>query len=127
MPDLLLDVLQDNRKKSRFLLHEFVVMTDHFHLILTPASDVALEKALQYIKGGFSFRAKRELSFRSTIWQEGFTNHRIRDADDYLRHRDYIYDNPVKAGLAKTPEEYQYSSAFPGTEVDPAPGLKPRF
>jgi putative transposase len=126
MARLFLDVLQDNRHKGRFLLHEFVVMPDHFHLILTPAPDVSLEKAVQFIKGGFSFRAKKELRFQRLIWEESFTNHRIRDPDDYERHRDYIHQNPVKGGLAKTGSEYPHSSAFPGMEVDPAPpGLKP--
>ena len=121
MAQLFLNVLQDNRSKSRFLLHEFVLMPDHFHLIITPAADVSLEKAVQYIKGGFSFRAKKELAFQYLIWQEGFTNHRIRNAEDYQQHREYIHHNPVKAGLVKLPSEYPYSSAFPGMDLDPAP------
>jgi putative transposase len=35
-------------------------MPNHFHLLLTPATKIPLEKALQFIKGGFSYRAKRE-------------------------------------------------------------------
>jgi putative transposase len=128
MARLILNVLEDNRSKKRYLLHEFVVMPDHFHLILTPAPDVSLEKALQYIKGGFSFRAKKELQVTSLIWEESFTNHRIRNAEDYETHREYVLQNPVKAGLAKTPAEYPYSSAHNGAQVDPAPpALKRRF
>jgi len=122
MARLFLNVLQDYRGQGRYLLHEFVVMPDHFHVIITPAADVPLEKAAQYIKGGFSVRAKKELAFRSLVWQEkGLTNHRIRDAEDYQRHREYIHHNPVKAGLVKIPSAYPYSSAFPGMELDPAP------
>jgi len=122
MARLFLDVLQDYRGQGRYLLHEFVAMPDHFHLIITPAPDVPLEKAGQYITGGFSFRAKRELAFQSLVWQEkGFTNHRIRDAEDYQKHREYIHYNPVKAGLANTPSDYPYSSAYPGMDLDPAP------
>ena len=65
MARLFLNVLQDYRGQGRYLLHEFVVMPDHFHLIVTPAADVPLEKAGQYIKGGFSFRAKKELAYGS--------------------------------------------------------------
>src|SRR5262249_50051421 len=72
--------------------HEFVVMPDHFHLILTPAPEVSLEKALQYIKGGFSFHAKKELQITSLSWEESFTNHRIRDPEDY---------EPVSVGQRK--------------------------
>ena len=58
---LLLDVLFRYRDQKKYLLHEFVIMPDHFHLILTPTD--TLERALQLIKGGFSFRAKKELAF----------------------------------------------------------------
>ena len=51
---LLIDVFNENRYKGRFLLHEFVVMPNHFHLLITPSEDVSLEKAIQFIKGGFS-------------------------------------------------------------------------
>jgi putative transposase len=121
MACLFLDVLQDNRRKGRYLLHEFVIMPDHFHLIVTPVEVIPLEKTLQYIKGGFSFRVKKELAFQRLVWQESFTNHRIRDAEDYQRHREYIHLNPVEASLVKKASEYPYSWAFPGMELDPAP------
>lgn len=63
MARLFLDVLRENRKKERFQMHAFVVMPNHVHALVTPAADVSLEKCVQYIKGGFSFRAKKELGF----------------------------------------------------------------
>jgi putative transposase len=45
MAQLLVDVLAENRRKRRFLLHEFVIMPNHFHLLLTPAAEIPLEKA----------------------------------------------------------------------------------
>jgi putative transposase len=124
---LLLDVLQQNRKQKRFLLHEFVIMPDHFHLLLTPAPDVSLEKCLQYIKGGFSFRARKELDFKRDIWQQSFTEHRVKDAADYERHREYIWRNPVKRLLVEAPALFPYSSAYPEAQIDAAPTwLKPQ-
>ena len=76
--DLLLNVLRENRSKQRFELHEFVIMRDHVHLILTPSSLVALEKAIQFIKGGYSHALGTEIGRRTEIWQRGFTDHRIR-------------------------------------------------
>ena len=126
MAQLLVDVLAENRRKKRFLLHEFVIMPNHFHLLLTPAAEVPLEKALQLIKGGFSYRAKREIHFAFEIWQASFVNHRIRGAEDYKHHRSYIWENPVKAGLTERPELFAWSSAALGMELDAAPtGLKP--
>ena len=126
MAFLLIDVVKENRKKGRFLLHEFVVMPDHFHLLITPAQGVSLEKAVQYIKGGFSFRARKEHSFQRRIWQESFTNHRIRDAYDYEQHRAYIRENPTRKFLVQRAELFPYSSAYPNAVIDPAPPwLKP--
>jgi putative transposase len=119
--DLLLDVLRRDRAMRRYEIHEFVFMRDHVHLILTPAPLVSLEKAMQFIKGGFSYRAKKELNFNREVWHKGFNPHRIRDAADYEQHVAYIWKNPVKAGLVERPEDYLYSSARLRSEVDPAP------
>jgi len=109
-----------------YLLHEFVLMPDHFHLLISPLK--ALENAMQLVKGGFSFRAKKELESNAEIWQRGFSDHRIRDWDDFEKHVHYVYLNPVKRRLCERPEEYKFSSAFPGWKLDPIPQwLKPHF
>ena len=121
---LFLDVLSHYRSQEKYLLHEFVVMPDHFHLLITPT--LTLERALQLIKGGFSFRAKRELGFGVEIWEKSFHDHRVRDWKEYCAFRRYIHMNPVKRGLAAVPEQYPYSSARPGMELDAVPQrLKP--
>jgi|SRR5579859_7792333 len=123
---LMLDVLRENRSKGRFLLHEFAVMPDHLHILFTPAPDVSLEKAVQFIKGGFSFRAKKELGYGGEIWQQSFTERRMKDAADYAQHAEYIRMNPVRARLAESPDAYPYSSAGNALELDPCPPwLKP--
>jgi putative transposase len=119
--DLLLDVIRQNRAKQRIQVHEFVFMRNHVHLILTPAPLVSLEKAVQFIKGGFSYRAAKERDFNHEIWQKGYNEHRIRDATEYAQHVEYVWMNPVKAGLVLQPEEHLYSSARLKAEVDPAP------
>jgi putative transposase len=124
-PKLLIDTLYHYRD-SAYLLHEFVIMPDHFHVIVTPQT--SLEKAVQLIKGGFSFRAKKELGSNLEVWQKGFSDHRIRDASDYRLHQVYIRQNPVRKHLCERAEEYPYSSAKPGFELDPIPqGLKPEI
>jgi putative transposase len=101
MARLLIDTLLRYREQGKFLLHEFVLMPDHFHLIITPAADVSLEKALQLIKGGFSFRVKQEMHSNLEIWQPGFTEHRVKDCKDFERHCTYIRENPVRARLVE--------------------------
>jgi putative transposase len=124
MAGLLVDVLLHYRAQGRYLLHEFVAMPDHFHLLITPRE--SLERAMQLIKGGFSFRAKRELGFMHEIWQPSFYDRRVRDAEEYFAFREYTRQNALKRGLAAKAEEYRYSSAWPGILLDGAPQrLKP--
>jgi putative transposase len=119
---LLIEILAHYRDERKFLLHEFVIMPDHVHALLTPAPDISLERAMQFIKGGFSYRLKS----RPPVWQASFTNHRVRDLEDYERLREYIRMNPVRAKLAATPEAYPYSSAAGVIRLDALPqGLKP--
>ena len=49
--ELLERTILDYHSQGRFLLHAFVIMPDHFHALITPAQDVSLEKAMQFIKG----------------------------------------------------------------------------
>jgi putative transposase len=115
---LMLEILYHYRERG-YLLHEFVIMKDHFHLLITPKA--SLEKAVQFVKGGFSFRAKRDLGYPGEVWQPGFPDHRLRDARDYEIHRRYIFDNPVKKRYVSEAHLYPYSSASGSFELDPAP------
>ena len=123
---LFLRVLYDYRAQQKFRLHEFVVMPDHFHTLLTIESDLTIERAMQFIKGGFAFRAGRELGFRAPVWQKGFSEMRILDTDGFLRSSEYIRNNPVAGHLVSEAARYAYSSAHAGFELDDPPqGLKP--
>jgi len=115
--NLFIEVLQDQRTKSRLQLHAFVVMPDHAHLLLTPAPEISLEKAMQYIKGNFSIRLKSQLD----VWERSFTNHRVTDKHDYATHLTYIHQNPIRANLTTQSELYPYSSANPTHPTDPSP------
>jgi putative transposase len=114
---LFLDILQEQRTKKRIQLHAFVIMPDHIHLLLTRAPDVSLEKAMQYIKGNFSFRLKSKLD----VWQPGYDSRRIIDTNDYTTHQTYIHQNPIRANLASEPSLYPHSSANPTHQSDSAP------
>jgi len=116
--ELFLETLQHYRREKKYIIHAFVAMPDHIHLLLSPR-DISLERALQLIKGGFSHR----LDSKFPVWQRGFTDRRMRDREDFLKHLDYIHDNPVRARLWARPEDFPFSSAFtkPTSAAEAAP------
>jgi putative transposase len=110
--ELLIDVFRCYTLAGRFKVHEFVVMPDHFHVLITVDGNTSIERAVQLIKGNYSFRRKRELGFNGETWQRGFSEVRVNDRKSFIAHKEYIDDNPVKAGLAAIAEEYPYCSAY---------------
>jgi len=94
------------------VVHEFVVMPNHVHILITIPGELSLEKAMQLIKGSFSFRANKELGFRGEIWQRGYSDVRVVDEQSFEEHRAYIENNPVRAGLVNSAEEYPFGSLY---------------
>jgi putative transposase len=109
---LLIDVLRSYVAARKFQLHDFVVMPDHLHLLITVRDTMTIEKAMQFIKGGFSFRLRKELGYLGEVWQRGFSEVRVYDRRSLLRYQEYIAQNPVKAGLVDSPEKYPYCFTY---------------
>jgi putative transposase len=112
MAELFIDVLRAQTIKGNFTVHDFVVMPNYVHILMTIPGELSIERAVQLIKGGFSFRAKKELGFTGEVWQKGFSEVGVRDRKNFLEHRRYIDNNPVEAGLASSPEEFPFGSAY---------------
>ncbi len=109
---LLIDVLRSNVAAGRFKLHDFVIMPDHVHLLLTVEDGMTIEKAMQLIKGGFSYRLGKEFGVKGEVWQKGFSEVRVDNKESFQQHRAYIADNPVKAGLAESPDVFPFCYSY---------------
>jgi putative transposase len=108
---LLVDVLRSCLAKREFQLHDFVIMPDHVHLLMTLDGNMTIERAMQLIKGRFSFRIKKELGYLGEVWQGGFSEVRVENPSSFAKRREYIAQNPVKAGLVNCPKDYLYCYA----------------
>jgi putative transposase len=123
---LFIDVLYHYRLQKKILLHDFVIMPDHFHVLVTLDTNISIERAVQFIKGGFAFRAGKQFGFKSPVWERGFSEVRIYLPDHLSRVKEYIAQNPVRARLAQCAGDYPFSSGHPGFQLDDVPqGLKP--
>lgn len=93
-------------------VHSFVLMSNHFHLIVrTP--DANLSEAMRY----FMRETSRELTYLSGRINQTYGSRFHRSLLDnplyYLHAYKYLYRNPVKAGMCKRVEDYPFSS-LPG-------------
>ncbi|HEX4311154.1 MAG TPA: transposase [Acidobacteriaceae bacterium] len=105
---LLVDVLRSCVRANRFRVIDFVIMPDHVHLLISVGPGILIEKAMQFIKGGFSYRLRRELGCKGEVWQRGFSDVRIVDEESLRQHREYIAQNPGRAGLVRGGEDFPW-------------------
>lgn len=119
--DILLATLFHYRDAGAYQLHEFVIMPDHLHLLLTPGATTTLERAVQLIKGGSSHRIHKERGHAGEVWQKGFHDWTIRDIADWHAKVEYIRLNPLRARLVASAEDWPYSSARGRFSMDPVP------
>jgi putative transposase len=118
---ILLNAILHYRETGAYLLHEFVIMPDHLHLMLTPNYETSLEKAMQLIKGGSSHQIRKARRDKMEIWQEGFHDWTIRDLDDWDAKANYIHMNPVKARLCENAKDWEFSSVAGKFALDGVP------
>ena len=109
---LLIDVLRSLVAEHKFRLHDFVIMPDRVHLLFELGSEMTIEKAMQLIKGRFSYRLTHEFGHKGEVWQRGYSEKQVMDAESMDKCREYIAQNPVKAGLAQSANEYPFSFCF---------------
>lgn len=108
--DLLNSAINEVIAETPFEIIAFVIMPDHFHIIIDPKkSDVS--SLFKRIKLKFSSNLRKIKNMKSgRIWQNRFWDHQIRNQEDLNTHIDYIHYNPVKHGLVKNPFVYKHSS-----------------
>jgi putative transposase len=105
---LLIDVLRSLVAERKFELHDFVIMPDHVHLLIEVSNDMTIEKAMQLIKGRFSHRLSHELGYKGEVWQRGFTEEQVMNRESFEMHREYITQNPVKAGMVTSADDFPF-------------------
>ena len=89
---------------SRWQVGEYVIMPDHVHLFARPCC--AGEHGLRMWVAWWKRLVARELGM--SVWQPGVWDVRMRSAETYAEKREYVRQNPVRAGLALSPDEWSY-------------------
>ena len=93
---------------ERYVLHDWVVMPNHVHLVIEPRGEHGLSDILHSLKSYTATEANRALRRQGAFWQQESYDRLLRDQNEFERCVQYVQQNPVKAKLAATPEEYAY-------------------
>ncbi len=104
-------------ERECFLVPAYCVMPDHFHALLEgDRADANLPRFVRLFKQRSSFHWKREAG--APLWQRGYFEHVLRAEEDTFDVARYILNNPVRAGLVSTPEDYPFLGSLTMTVRD---------
>lgn len=106
-----LELLRRHKKERPFHLYHYVLLNNHFHLILESHIGQTISKILQGIKLSYVYHFRRKYNFVGHLFQDRFKSILIQKEKYLLACGAYIELNPVRANVARTPEEYPYSSS----------------
>jgi putative transposase len=108
---IVLEALWKGRDLGAFDLGPYVLMPNHVHVLLLP--HVHPPRLLQSLKGTSAREANRALGRSGeAFWQRESYDHWVRSEAEWKRIAAYIENNPVRAGLVRSAEEYRWSSAW---------------
>ena len=96
---------------ERIFLRAFVVMPDHWHALFAVREPWTLPKVMHSLMSHVAAETTAHLCFHGSSWQDGYYETRVRSARQFGYIAYYIEQNPVKAGLVQSPDEWEASSA----------------
>ena len=107
---ILLVALEFFKLTLNYKIFAYCLMPEHLHLILQTTGKYNPSYIMRMIKGNFSRKFNMIHSQQGKVWQEGYYDTGIRDIGMMLQKIEYIHDNPVRAGLVTSPDQYPFSS-----------------
>ncbi len=110
--EMFMSVLKRAKKKYSFQIMNFCIMGNHVHFILKPLKGESLSSIMQWILGVFAQKYNRTFDLHGHVWYDRFKSKVIVDFRQFLHTFVYISNNPVKAGIVESPEEYRYSGIY---------------
>lgn len=91
-------------------LHAYVLMTNHVHLLLTPARRDSISRLFQYLGRLYVAYINREYGRSGTLWEGRHKGSIVSTADYFLSCSRYVELNPVRAGMVSSPNQHPWSS-----------------
>ena len=105
----ILKILKDAKEKYNFHLHSYSLMTNHFHLQIR-VEDIPISKIMHYINTCYAMYFNRKYSRSGHLFQDRYYASLIDTESYFWAVSVYIDLNPVRAGLVRVPEDYQWGS-----------------
>lgn len=104
-----LDWLRDTKRKYPVEVHQFALMTNHYHFLLRPL-EACLSSLMQCFTSRFAVWFNRKYRHSGHAFEGRFHSIPVQEDRYYTTVSRYIHLNPVRAGIVSRPEDYRWSN-----------------
>lgn len=104
-----LEILKDCKAISEFEIFAYCLMSNHIHLLLKEVKE-PIEQIMKRIATRFVYWYNIKYQRAGHLFQDRFKSEPVENDEYFLTVIRYIHQNPVKAGICKKPQDYNYSS-----------------
>ena len=117
---LFLSLLGATIRRFRWVVHAYVLMNNHFHLVFqTP--EPTLSRGMHWLKGTYAQRFNRKYKRCGHLFQGRFQGILVEEQGYLNEVRRYTVLNPVRAGMVEDPGQYLWSSYRAHAGLEPIP------
>ncbi len=107
---LYLELLKEYSVRYGVSVHAYVLMTNHYHLLLTPRESDSISRLMQALGSRYGFFMNKAHKRSGTVWEGRHKSSVVHEQAYLLKCYRYIELNPVRAAMVSSPEEYRWSS-----------------
>jgi len=108
--EAMLEMLERYAREAGVAVHAYVLMTNHFHLLATPATAEGIPEMMQAVGRRYVRHFNQRHGRSGTLWEGRYRSTLIQAERHLLACMVYIDLNPVRAGLVSDPADYPWSS-----------------
>jgi putative transposase len=118
--DVFLKILEQTRQRYQFVVVGYVVMPEHFHLLISEPEKCDPSVVMKVLKQRFARRVRKRRNNaqfflwadadEEHVWQKRFYDFNVYHERKRVEKLRYIHRNPVKRGLVSSPEQWAWSS-----------------
>ncbi len=119
--EALTEILMRCRKQYDLLLHDYVIMPDHVHLLVTIRGNTDVASMMRGLQNALTDRLAAEFGYNGNIWETDFEQRTMHSAQEYDEAVQHIHSNPVRLGFCEKPAEYRLSARSSRWILDPLP------
>ena len=105
---LMLALMAEHARDKRVVVHAYVLMDNHVHLLLTPEVEGALSRFMQSVGRIYVKRFNERWGRTGTLWEGRFRSGLVQSDRHFLACMVYIDLNPVRAGLVVAASDYAW-------------------